>query len=324
MGLIGKSIVGLELDSQEIRAVEIRGTQKNPVLISAGKVRLPEGVVKEGRLVNPALLGTSLERLFRENSFKSRDVVFGVNNQDVIVRFASFPKVPEDKIGGMIRFQAQDYIPVLLEELELDYIVVNEKKTAEGEFINVILVGAKKKMLYDFIEAFNQAKISLKEIDSAMLAVGRASLPGSNDGAFALVSFNYDIANILIFKDGVLGMARSVLISQFLDPNTSMAGGIDPDDKIEKISDVLLNEIKASVSYYMMQSKQAIDKILVLGVNSSQKKIADKLREKTELNIIMPDPYHHLEKKSKDRSININTSDYTAAISLAIKGLGEK
>ena len=63
------------------------------------------------------------------------------------MRFASFPKVPEDKIRSMIYFQAQEYMPVSIEELELDYVVVSEKKTEEGEFINVVLVGQERKCL---------------------------------------------------------------------------------------------------------------------------------------------------------------------------------
>lgn len=322
MGIFSKSVIGLELDSQEIRAAEIKGTPKKPVIVSLGKVRLPEGVVKEGCLVNPAQFGASLERLFSENSFKSREVIFGVNNQDVIVRFATFPKVPEDKIRSMIQFQAQDYIPVSLEELELDYIVVNEKKTDEGEFINVILVGARKRMLYDYIEAFNQAKVSLREIDSTMLAMGRAALLESNDGTFALVCFNHDIGNILIFKDGILGMARSVSISQIHE--SALSSGFNSEDKINMISDVLLSEIKASVSYFMMQNKQSIEKIFILGTNSSQERISSKLKEKTELNVKVLDSYRNIEKKFKANSNNYNSSEYIAAISLAIKGLGEK
>ena len=144
MGILKNSIIGIVLDSQEIRAIELKGSQKKPVVVAWGKVKLPEGVVKEGRIVNAQLFNVSLERLFLENGFKGRDIYLGVNNQDIIVRFASFPKVPEDKIRNMIHFQAQEHMPVSIEELVMDYVVVSEKKTDEGEFINVVLVGARK------------------------------------------------------------------------------------------------------------------------------------------------------------------------------------
>lgn len=325
MGILKNSIIGLVMDSQEIRAIEIRGSQKKPIVVAWGKVKLPEGVVKEGKIINSQLFGASLERLFVENGFKGRDVYLGVNNQDIIIRFATFPKVSEDKVRSMIYFQAQEYMPISLEELELDYIVVSEKKTEEGEFINVVLVGARKKMLNDFIEAFSAASANIKEIDATMLALGRAALIESNDGTFALTGFNNDVGNILIFNKGILAMARSVIINQA--PAWINAG----EDKLKSseeegnvYADILFNEIKSSVGYYKMQTGEVIDTLYVLGCVTKQDQVASRLRETTGLSVSVPTPYTFLENRViKGKHISFKASDYVACISLAIRGLGE-
>lgn len=325
MGILKNSIIGLVMDSQEIRAIEIRGSQKKPIVVAWGKVKLPEGVVKEGKIINSQLFGANLERLFVENGFKGRDVYLGVNNQDIIIRFATFPKVSEDKVRSMIYFQAQEYMPISLEELELDYIVVSEKKTEEGEFINVVLVGARKKMLNDFIEAFSAASANIKEIDATMLALGRAALIESNDGTFALTGFNNDVGNILIFNKGILAMARSVIINQA--PAWINAG----EDKLKSseeegnvYADILFNEIKSSVGYYKMQTGEVIDKLYVLGCVTKQDQVASRLRETTGLSVSVPAPYTFLENRViKGKHISFKASDYVACISLAIRGLGE-
>lgn len=325
MGILKNSIIGLVMDSQEIRAIEIRGSQKKPIVVAWGKVKLPEGVVKEGKIINSQLFGANLERLFVENGFKGRDVYLGVNNQDIIIRFATFPKVSEDKVRSMIYFQAQEYMPISLEELELDYIVVSEKKTEEGEFINVVLVGARKKMLNDFIEAFSAASANIKEIDATMLALGRAALIESNDGTFALTGFNNDVGNILIFNKGILAMARSVIINQA--PAWINAG----EDKLKSseeegnvYADILFNEIKSSVGYYKMQTGEVIDKLYVLGCVTKQDQVASRLRETTGLSVSVPTPYTFLENRViKGKHISFKASDYVACISLAIRGLGE-
>lgn len=325
MGILKNSIIGLVMDSQEIRAIEIRGSQKKPIVVAWGKVKLPEGVVKEGKIINSQLFGANLERLFVENGFKGRDVYLGVNNQDIIIRFATFPKVSEDKVRSMIYFQAQEYMPISLEELELDYIVVSEKKTEEGEFINVVLVGARKKMLNDFIEVFSAASANIKEIDATMLALGRAALIESNDGTFALTGFNNDVGNILIFNKGILAMARSVIINQA--PAWINAG----EDKLKSseeegnvYADILFNEIKSSVGYYKMQTGEVIDKLYVLGCVTKQDQVASRLRETTGLSVSVPAPYTFLENRViKGKHISFKASDYVACISLAIRGLGE-
>ncbi|MCX7773784.1 MAG: pilus assembly protein PilM [Clostridia bacterium] len=326
MGLWNKSVIGMELDSQEIRAVELKGSQKKPVVSAWGRIRLPEGVVKDGRVIESKSFSAHAERLLNENGFKNRDVVLGVNNQDVIVRFASFPKVPEDKIRNMIRFQAQDYIPVSLEELELDYVVVGEKKTEEGEFINVILVGARKKMLNDFIEALSGANLNIREIDSTMLALGRAALIESQDGTFALAGFNNDIGNILIFKDGILGMARSVSITQSPAWIASREAGMRSQDQdMTILADILFGEIKSSVGYFKMQSNTTIDKLLILGCGATQERVAARLTETTGLSVTIPKVYTTLGSQSvKGNTSSFKAADYVASISLAMRGLGEK
>lgn len=323
MGIFKKSIIGIILDSQEIRAIELKGSQRKPDVVAWGKVKLPDGVVKEGRIVNSQLLGVSLERLFVENGFKGRDVYLGVNNQDIIVRFATFPKVPDDKIKSMIYFQAQEYMPVSIEELELDYVVVSEKKTDEGEFINVVLVGARKKMLNDYIEAFSSVNTNIMEIDATMFALGRAALVESNDGTFVLTGFNNDTGNILIFKNGVLAMARSVTITQ----STTLINSEDEkpksaEDESNRYAEILFNEIKSSVGYYKMQTGEVIEKLYILGSVTKQDQVASRLKETTGLSVSIPTPYTFLENRIiKGKQISFKASDYVACISLALRGL---
>lgn len=325
MILVNRGVIGLEVDSREMRAVELKASGKGYAVSTWGRTRLTEGVVIDGRVANTRLFSESLHKLITENGFKSKDIVLGVNNQDVIMRFASFPKVPADKVRGMIQFQAQDHIPVPINELELDYVVVGEKSTEEGDFINVVLVGARKKMLNDFIIAIQDAGVNVKEIDSAMLAIGRAALISSSDGTFALVGYNNDIGNVLVFSRGVLGMARTVNIVQspawiaYIEEGTKSA-----EKETSIISDILLTEVRSSVNYFRMQNGEVINKLYVLGCNSKQNFVSLKLGEATGLSVTIPNPYTDLEKHIFSKNPHsFKASDYTACVSLAIRGLEE-
>lgn len=323
MLFFSKSIIGLDVDSKEMRAVELKGTAKNPVLVAWGRSRLPENVIKDGRVIDEKLFGFYLNKLLTENGFNSRDIFLGVNNQDIIVRFASFPKVPEDKIRSLIRFQAQEYIPVPLDELELDFVVVGEKKTEDGEFLNVVLVGARKNMLNKFLAGAKIAKVIVKEIDSTMFAIGRTTLMASNNGTFALAAFNHDIGNVLIFREGMLGVARSVSISQAPSWLAYKEEGVESTEReMEIISEVLLSEVRSSVNYFRMQSGETINKLYILGTSSKQEIVSERLAQATGLTVDIPSPYTELENyvvRKKGKSFN--SSEYAASISLAVRGL---
>ncbi|HOK42327.1 MAG TPA: pilus assembly protein PilM [Thermoclostridium caenicola] len=314
MGLFDKRIIGLELDSKEIRAVEITGSVRQPMITAWGRISLPEGTVKDGRIVNAESLSSYLERLITQNGFKSRDVLLGVANQDVIIRFASFPKVPEDKIRNMVMFQAQEYIPVPLEELQLDYIVAGEKQNEEGHFLNIILVGARQKMLNDFIQALSGARLNVREIDSVTLAIGRAAITSVNESVFAVAGFNHDIANLMIFNKGLLAMARSVPFSQ----TSAWKNGSEEPESSGDMADILISELRSCMSYYRMQSEDAIEGIYLIGLPNINN-IAGKFKD-AGYEAKIAQPYKDIPWKNSGLA-NFNTNDYSAAISLAIRGL---
>ena len=318
MGLFKKSVIGLEMDSKEIRAVEITGSVRQPVISAWGRMSLPEGIVKDGRVMNVESLSLYLDKLISQNGFKSRDVMLGIANQDVIIRFASFPKVPEDKIRNMVMFQAQEYIPVPIEELQLDYVVAGEKQNEDGAFLNIILVGARKKMLIDFINALSGAKLTVKEIDSVTMAIGRAALCSIKEDVYAVAGFNHDIANLMIFNKGVFSMARSVPFSQSVawkneNGNYSKTTSV--------MADTLISELRSSIGYYRMQSEDSVEGIYLIGLPDIRT-IAEKFRE-AGYEVRIAQAYLDIPVRNKSSGLgNFSTNDYSAAISLAIRGLG--
>ncbi len=314
MGLFKKSIIGLEMDSKEIRTVEISGSKKNPVISAWGRIELADGAVKEGKVADTDILSENIAKLMELKGFKDKNVVLGVNNQDIIVRFATFPKVPDDKIRNMVMLQAEDYIPVPTTELEIDYIITGERESEGRQFINVILVGARKKMINDYIKCIESVGLNVVEIDSTMLAIARSALIYSDTGTFAAVGYNHDIGNIMIFRDGILEFART--ISMDSEEN-------QPEPEADLISDILLNEIRSSVNYYLSQNFAEINKIFLCGVNISQKTVASKIQNFTGIQVEIPDPYKSYKITGTHAGSGFNASDFNACISLALRGMEE-
>jgi len=206
--------IGLIANSHKIQVAELTGTQNKPVLSAFGSIDLQSGIVARGKVENIEAFAAALTELFKRLGLKTSNITLGINNSDVILRMASFPKVPEDKIRNMIMLQAQEYIPIPIAELELDYVLSDEVSLADGTvFVNTLLVGAKKDMLGRFIDAFTQADISLNEIDSAVLSLGRAAYLSNNISEhknILVLSIDIDDVSTIVFKDKYVSLARSV------------------------------------------------------------------------------------------------------------------
>ena len=101
-----KSIIGFEADTTEIRAVELTRVNGAYQVLACGKIPLGDGVVEEGFVRDADAFSTALAELLQNGNFKSSDVVVGVNNENVIMRYASFPKIADDKLRNMVLLQA--------------------------------------------------------------------------------------------------------------------------------------------------------------------------------------------------------------------------
>ena len=142
-----KSVVGLDIEAGSVAATEVRANGSVEV-VGHGVMPLPAGVFREGEVADPEALGAAIKELFAEQKL-SRSVRLGIANQRVAVRSMRLPAIEDrDELETAIRFQAQDHIPMPLEQSVLDWQVVGHSQTETGERrVDVVAVAARRDML---------------------------------------------------------------------------------------------------------------------------------------------------------------------------------
>lgn len=205
--------MGLELDTGAVRAVQLRGTARKATVVVAGQVELPETAVVDGVVAEVGAVAEALERLWAEARISGREVVLGVPEQGALMRLAVFPKVPESKLGQVVRYQAGDYFPIPLGQLVLDHSVVGEVERAEGPGVEVLLVAARRDFLDKSLQALGAARLTPRVADAPALALLR-SLPEEHlAGAAALVNIAHGSSSLVVVSRGVPRFARVMPIS---------------------------------------------------------------------------------------------------------------
>ena len=334
MGIFGnKSIVGVEIDAYGISAVEMGGTATAPKLLRTGKKALPADAVKDGKLLKPAVLTQVLTSLWQEFNISTREVILGVNNQDVLVRFANFPKVPQNRIDTMIRFQAQAFLPIPVNDVELDYVIIGEEKQGDTIQIKVLLIAARKNMIYDFMDAFEAANLMIRDIDMSTLAIARLLPAEAEKGVCAIINIGYEQTNILILAASRPHLARSLMTSQTNteDPEAeknAFSVRIKPDglsqENIERFFSPIAGEISNSINYFHSQRPGAnVEKLYLCGYGSKNRNIAQLLKDYTGLTVEVINPYRGIELAAVKNKIDVDEAvDFSVSVSLALGGLG--
>jgi type IV pilus assembly protein PilM len=169
-----KSIVGLDVEAGSIAATEVR-VNGSVEVVKTGVVPLEPGVFREGEVSDVGALTEALKGLFSEHKL-SKSVRLGVANHRVAVRTLRLPLIEDDdEIETAVRFQAQDHIPMPLDNAVLDYQVV-DRSAGEGSErrMDVVAVAARRDMIDALLGTLRAAGLRPVGIDLSAFGMIRA------------------------------------------------------------------------------------------------------------------------------------------------------
>ena len=155
---MARKIVGLDIGTTAVRAAELSVRRGRVVLERLGQHGLPQGAVVDGEVADPTAVTAAIKALWRHARIGGRQVVVGVANQRVVVRLVDLPWMQPQELQRSLAYQAGDYLPISVEEAELDYDVVGEYEGAGGQrLLRVLLAAAQKEMLAGHLRAVTAA-----------------------------------------------------------------------------------------------------------------------------------------------------------------------
>lgn len=301
-------VVGLDIGSYAVRAVELTVGGAQPVLERFAQVSLPPGAVRGGEVADPGAVGSALRRLWSEGGFRGKRVVVGVANQRVVVRQADMPQMSEGDLEAALRFEAQELIPIPIEDAILDFQIVGDTVAHDGSpRTQVLLAAAQRDMVRSHLAAVEAAGLAAAAVDVVPFALVRSLTLGApmfeGDGsAEAIVCIGGGVTNVVVHEHGVPRFVRVLLvggnditdaIARDLNVDIDMAEDLKrraapgaPDEAPARAAQVvsgrlgpLVDEIRGSLDYYLAQAQSApISRVLVTGGGSRTPGLMERLQ----------------------------------------------
>lgn len=199
------SPVGLDLGRSSMTAVRLRHQTGGSILLQAANDSLPDGLIQEGEVRDVEALSFAIKDFWKKHNIKGKKVALGLANQKVVVRTLEFPMLDAKELRQAIEFQAQDYIPIPIDEAVFDFHVLGQFTDEEGmEKQKVLVVAAQKVMVMDFINAIKGAKLAIDGVDLQAFALLRSLAPmsfldqGTSDRAIAIANIGSDVTNLVV------------------------------------------------------------------------------------------------------------------------------
>jgi type IV pilus assembly protein PilM len=169
------SVVGLDIEAGSIAATEV--TSNGAISLGASAIGpLDPGTFHEGEVLDADRLAGALKDLFAEHKL-GKQVRLGVGNQRVVVRTVRLPAIEDhEEMEAAVRFQAQEQMPMPLDQAVLEHQVVGGVPAEEGKApqVDVIVVAARRDMVASFLEPIRRAGLEPVGVDLSAFAMIRA------------------------------------------------------------------------------------------------------------------------------------------------------
>src|SRR6266853_4939691 len=170
-----KAVVGLDIGSSAVKAVELKPAGKGFKVTAFAIEAVPPDSIVDGAIIDGAAVSDAIRRLFENKAFKTKEVAASLSGNAVIVKKINLPVMTESELAESIYWEAEQYIPFDIQDVNLDYQILNAGTGAESEgTMDVLLVAAKKEKIADYTGVITQAGRTAVVVDVDAFALQNA------------------------------------------------------------------------------------------------------------------------------------------------------
>jgi type IV pilus assembly protein PilM len=320
-----KGLVGLDIGSSAVKAIELKPAGKGYKVAAVGVEAIPPDSIVDGAIIDSAAVAEAITRLFGNKQFKAREVAASLSGNSVIVKKITLPIMSEQELAESIYWEAEQYIPFDIQDVNLDYEILDPGTGPESQgAMEVLLVAAKKDKIADYTGVITQAGRTPVVIDVDAFALQNAfeanyGLDSSqvvvllNAGASA-ININILVGGQSVFTRDVStgGNAFTEAVQKELNlpfdaaeevkKGQSVDGATYDDARpvLKAMTDNVLLEVEKTFDFFKATAaSDHIDRIVLSGGASRVEGFAESLRERFDTPVEVFDPFRQVAFDAK-------------------------
>ena len=348
-----KSVVGLDIGSSAVKAVELKPVGKGFRVAAFGSEPVPQDAIVDGAIIDAGAVADSIRRVFEHNkAFKAKDVCASLSGNAVIVKKITLPVMTESELGESIYWEAEQYIPFDIQDVNLDYQILDPGTGPDSRgSMEVLLVAAKKEKIADYTGVIAQAGRAPVIVDVDAFALQNAyEVNYGLEGAHVVVLLNAGASainiNILQGDQSVFtrdisigGNAYTEAVQKELDlpfdAAEQLKKGIPVDGAsfeeaqpvLRAVTENVLLEIQKTFDFFKATAaSEQIDRIMLSGGASRVDGFREMLHERIGAPVEEFDPFRAIvwdgKKVGGDPAEHAATA--AVAVGLALRKVGER
>jgi type IV pilus assembly protein PilM len=343
-----KNLVGLDIGSSSVKAVELGKKGAALQLLNLGFENLQTDTIVDGQIMELNNVSNVITQIFSEHQIRTTRVAAGVSGHSVIVKNIVLPQMSQEELQESFSWHAEEHIPFDIADVNLDYELTGKSQDA----LHVLMAACKSDKIANVKQAIQLAGKHPVIIDVDAFAlqncyeVNYRPRPGEivallNVGA---ATMNINILNgsrSIFARDASVGGSQYTSLLQRelglsfeqaegVKRGMALPEGVEPrpiQPIIETVSESLALEVKKTVDFYRASAQEgeaAIQKILLAGGGSKLPGLADFLARKFEIPVEVFEPFRQIEVDSRKFDPDYMREivpEMAVAVGLALRGV---
>jgi type IV pilus assembly protein PilM len=324
-----KQLVGLDIGSSSVKAVELKSTRQGYELVSYGMEPLAQDAVVDGAIMDAPLVSAAISNLFENQKIKTKNVATAVSGHSVIVKRVTLPLMTEEELYDRIQAEASQHIPFDIADVNLSYQHLDSLDSQ----MDVLLVAVKKDKILNHTNVLAQSNKTPTVVDIDAFALQNCFEMNYDPEAgqtTALLNIGASVMNINIVRGGLWLFSRDVSVggNQYTDAlqkeldlsfedgerlkKGEAIAGVSDEHRgtiLRSVSDILILEIQKTFDFFRATaSGESIQRIYVAGGTARVPGLMDLLREEFAVPVeelypfrkIVINPAHHNEEQIRE------------------------
>jgi type IV pilus assembly protein PilM len=292
----------------------------------------------------------AIQKLNADTKSKNNNFATSLSGHSVIIKKIQVPAMSLEELAESIQWEAEQYIPFDINDVRLDYVVLEEEGMGEGQ-MDVLLVAVKRDKVNDYMSVISQAGKTPALVDVDAFSVQNcyeANYDLDPLKVVALVNMGATVTNINVLSRGATVFWRDISFggNQFtesLQREYSLAfdqaeilkrgqavDRYDPADAqpiIDTVSGEMAGEIQKTFDFFAATSSEGpVDELVVSGGCALTPNLLQVLRERFGVPVEPLDPFRRVQFKESDFDsewIRSVAPMLAVSVGLAIRKVGE-
>ena len=345
-------MVGLDIGSSAVKAVALKRGRGGWSLVAAGEAPLPEGSLQDGSAADPTAVSAVVSDLLDSMRLRRANVAAALSGHAVIVKRLSLPTMSQAELNEAIPWEAEQYIPFDLSDVQLDYQVVNSGADAAKTSLDVLLVAAKRDRIDDRTSVIAQTGRRPAVLDIEAFALANAyqmNYPERTDPLAALVHVGQSVTIVCLLEQGEPVFTRDISIGGQVHLDALLRelgpGGVDevaarrilhgqvPGDTsrdqvaalLREASAQLVLEVRKTVDFYRATAPvEKLSRVVLSGGAYQAVGLVDLLASEFGAPVDVFDPFRRVTRPSRAIGADTTGPGFAVAVGLAMRQEGDR